>query len=74
MDSPKKRSLTRKEEVVKAIKDNNEIRIKDLAKLLCMWESNLRKNIKVLIEEGKVEKFTKNNYVCVRIRNNDEGW
>ncbi len=73
MDSPKKKSLTRKEEVIKAIKDNDEIRIKDLAKLLRMWESNLRKKIKVLIEEGKVERFTKNNYVCVRIINNEKG-
>jgi len=57
-----------KDEILAAIKNSDGIRIKDLSKQLCMWDSNLRKKIKVLIEEDKVEKYTQENYLHVRIK------
>jgi len=58
----------RKEEILIAVKNSDGIKIKDLSKQLGMWDSNLRKKLKILIEEGKVEKYTQDDYLHVRIK------
>jgi predicted transcriptional regulator len=68
MTSNKKRTIKREREIIQSIENNEGIKIKDLAKLLEMWDSNLRKMIKILVEQEKVEKFRKDNYICVRIK------
>ena len=60
--------LNKDDEIVESIRENNGIRIKDLAKLLGMWDSNLRKRLKLLNKEGKVEKFIQEDYTCVKIK------
>lgn len=67
-DSDKSKLSAREEEIMSAIRKNNGIRIKDLARLLDMWDSNLRKKINILRQKGLVEKFIHDKYTCVRIR------
>lgn len=59
---------TREKEIINAIEHNNGIRIKDLAKLLGMWDSNLRKKINLLVQRGLVERLIEDKYTCVRIK------
>ena len=68
MKLSKQKRLPLNEKIIQVISNNNEIRIKDLAKSLGMWDSNLRKKIKVLVEEGKIEVFQKDKYKCVRVK------
>jgi DeoR/GlpR family transcriptional regulator of sugar metabolism len=63
-----KKKHNRDEEIIELINNNKGIRIKDLAKLLSMWDSNLRKKIKLLAENNKVERFNSKGYTCVRIK------
>ena len=56
----------REEEIVDAIKHKDGVRIKDLAKLLGMWDGNLRNKINDLVKMGIVEKFIKDKYICDR--------
>ena len=58
----------RDEEIINAIKKNKGIRIRDLAKSLGMWDSNLRKKLNVLVSENQVERFIENKYTCVRLK------
>lgn len=60
--------FNRDDEIVMTIRENNGIRIKDLAKLLSMWDSNLRKRLNLLNKEGKVERFIQKDYTCVKIK------
>lgn len=54
--------------IIEAIGKNNGIRIKDLARILGMWDSNLRKRINVLDQNGIVERFVQDGYTCVRVK------
>lgn len=62
------KKLDRKEEILKLLKSNKEMKVKDLAKELGMWDSHLRKKINILIKDELVEKFIKDNYTYVKIR------
>ena len=66
MKNQKRRNC--KDEILDAIKNSNEIKIKDLSKQLGMWDSNLRKKINILVMEEKVEKFKLDKYLHVRIK------
>lgn len=54
--------------IIDAIRKNNGIRIKDLARILGMWDSNLRKRINVLVKKDIVERFVQDGYTCVRVK------
>ena len=61
--------LTEREtEVINAVKSHNHIRIKDLAKKLEMWDSNLRKMIVKLEEKGYLHKYVQDNFTCVKLK------
>jgi len=61
-------SENRKEEVLATLVKVQQVRVVALARKLGMWDSNLRKILKQLIIEKKIEKFLDNNYTCVRMR------
>lgn len=71
MTKAKKRIMKHEAEIIQAIEKNKEIRITDLAKLLCMWDGNLRKMINALVQEHKIERFIKDNYIYVKIKTED---
>jgi Mn-dependent DtxR family transcriptional regulator len=66
-----KKGLKYEKIILNTIRINEEISVIHLSKKLGLWDSNLRKMIKRLNEEGKVEKFVKNKYIHVRIKNRD---
>ena len=61
--------VSRKEQVISELKKVQDIKIVELSRKLKMWDSNLRKIIKELKNDKKVETFLKNKYVHVRIIN-----
>lgn len=60
------------ERIIEAIRKKSGFRIIDLAKQLGLWDSNLRKRIKVLVQKGVLETYVHGNYLCVRIRNENQ--
>lgn len=65
----KEKISNRNDEILSVIRENNGIKIKDLARQLEMWDGNLRKRINALVKTKRIEKFVDGeNYTCVKIR------
>ncbi len=54
--------------IIEAIRRNEGIRVKDLVRMLNMWDGNLRREVGTLVRKGVLEKFIKDDFVCVRFR------
>ena len=65
--------MTVEDKIIEAVRAKEEIRIKDLAKLLGKWEGNVSRKVSVLAREGTVEKFVKDGYTCVRLKKRSTG-
>jgi|SaaInlStandDraft_3_1057020.scaffolds.fasta_scaffold399240_1 predicted transcriptional regulator len=61
--------VSRKEQVISELKKVQDIKIVELSRKLKMWDSNLRKIIKELKKDKKVETFLKNKSIHIRIIN-----
>ncbi len=54
------------ERIVEALRNRNGIRMMDLAKMLGMYDSNLRKKIQVLVQRGVAGRYLDDRHTCVR--------
>jgi predicted ArsR family transcriptional regulator len=73
IERKKEKFLSKTEEkIIESLRKSKSMRIKDLVRILGMYDSNLRKRIKVLFNKGMLERYVEDNYTCVRIKNRSE--